>query len=204
MTIALIDYGAGNLHSVHNALRAAGAHGVVITADAEVVRRANRIVLPGVGAFRACIEPLRAIPGMIEAMREVVFDLGRPFLGICVGMQLLADAGEEFGRHEGLGWIPGTVSHIRRDDPSVKIPHMGWNDVNPVSSHGIVAAGEAYFLHSYHFEVTRQEDIVATTDHGGVLVAAVGRDNILGVQFNPEKSQAYGLATLARFLEWQP
>lgn len=204
MTIALIDYGAGNLHSVHNALRAAGAHGVVITSDVEVVRRANRVVLPGVGAFRACIEPLRAIPGMIEAMREVVFDLGRPFLGICVGMQLLAEAGEEFGRHEGLGWIPGTVRRIERADPAIKIPHMGWNDVVLAGAHPLVAPGEAYFLHSYHFDATDPATVVATTDHGGPLVAAVGRDNILGVQFHPEKSQAYGLATLARFLEWKP
>ena len=204
MTIALIDYGAGNLHSVHNALRAAGAHGVVITADAEVVRRADRIVLPGVGAFRACIEPLRAIPGMIEAMHEAVFDLGRPFLGICVGMQLLADAGEEFGRHEGLGWIPGTVRHLEREDPIIKIPHMGWNDVIPAREHSLIAAGEAYFLHSYHFEALDPMHVVATSDHGGPIVAAVGRDNILGVQFHPEKSQAYGLATLARFLEWAP
>ena len=204
MTIALIDYGAGNRHSVHNALRAAGAHGVVITSDAEVVRRANRVVLPGVGAFRACIEPLRAIPGMIEAMREVVFDLGRPFMGICVGMQLLAEAGEEFGRHEGLGWIPGTVRRIERADPAIKIPHMGWNDVVLAGGHPLVAPGEAYFLHSYHFDATDPATVVATTDHGGPLVAAVGRDNILGVQFHPEKSQAYGLATLARFLEWKP
>ena len=204
MTIALIDYGAGNLHSVHNALRAAGAHGVVITSDAEVVRRANRVVLPGVGAFRACIEPLRAIPGMIEAMHELVFDLGRPFLGICVGMQLLAEAGEEFGRHEGLGWIPGTVRRIERADPAIKIPHMGWNDVVLAGAHPLVAPGEAYFLHSYHFDATDPATVVATTDHGGPLVATVGRDNILGVQFHPEKSQAYGLATLARFLEWTP
>jgi len=204
MTIALIDYGAGNLHSVHNALRAAGAHGVVVTSDAEVVRRADRIVLPGVGAFRACIEPLRAIPGMIEAMHEAVFDVGRPFLGICVGMQLLADAGEEFGRHEGLGWIPGTVRKIERDDPAIKIPHMGWNDVVAARAHPLIAPGEAYFLHSYHFDAADSADVVATSDHGGPLVAAVGRDNILGVQFHPEKSQAYGLATLTRFLDWKP
>lgn len=204
MTIALIDYGAGNLHSVHNALRAAGAQNVVITADAEIVRKADRIVLPGVGAFRACIEPLRAIPGMVEAMREAVFDDGRPFLGICVGMQLLADAGEEFGRHEGLGWIHGTVRHIVRDDPAIKIPHMGWNDVEPQGAHPLIECGEAYFLHSYHFEADDPAEVVATTEHGGPLVAAVGRGNILGVQFHPEKSQAYGLATLSRFLEWAP
>jgi glutamine amidotransferase len=204
MTVALIDYGAGNLHSVHNALRAAGAHGVVITADPEVVRRANRIVLPGVGAYRACIEPLRAIPGMIGAMQEAVFDVGRPFLGICVGMQLLADAGEEFGRHEGLGWIGGTVRRIARADPAIKIPHMGWNDVVPARSHALVEPGEAYFLHSFQFEASDPGDVLATTDHGGPLVAAVGRDNMIGVQFHPEKSQAYGLAFLSRFLEWRP
>jgi glutamine amidotransferase len=204
VTIALIDYGAGNLHSVHNALRAAGAGDVVITADAGAVRGADRIVLPGVGAFRACIEPLRAIPGMVEAMHEAVFSAGRPFLGICVGMQLLAEAGEEFGRHEGLGWLPGTVRLIERDDPAIKVPHMGWNDVVPARPHPLIEAGEAYFLHSYHVDGGDPADIVATTDHGGALVAAIGRDNILGVQFHPEKSQAYGLATLARFLEWKP
>jgi len=204
MSIALIDYGAGNLRSVYNALKAAGARDVTITADAALVRAADRIVLPGVGAYRACIEPLRAIPGMIEAMHEAVFDKGRPFLGICVGMQLLADAGEEYGRHEGLGWIPGTVRLIERDDATVKVPHMGWNDVVLAHDHALVVPGEAYFLHSYHFETADPADIVATTSHGGPLVAAVGRDNLLGVQFHPEKSQAYGLATLARFLEWKP
>ncbi len=204
MTIALIDYGAGNLHSVHNALRAAGAQGVVITSDADVVRRASRIVLPGVGAFRACIEPLRAIPGMVDAMRAAVFEDGKPFLGICVGMQLLADAGEEFGRHEGLGWIPGTVKRIERDDPSIKIPHMGWNDVIATGAHPLIEPGEAYFLHSYHFDAANAADVLATTDHGGPLVAAVAANNVIGVQFHPEKSQAYGLAFLSRFLDWTP
>jgi glutamine amidotransferase len=204
MTVALIDYGAGNLHSVHNALKAAGAQGVLVTADAEVVRRAQKIVLPGVGAFRACIEPLKAIPGMVDAMHEAVFDEGRPFLGICVGMQLLADAGEEFGTHAGLGWIGGTVRRIERSDPAIKIPHMGWNDVVRVKSHALIEPGEAYFLHSYQFEVANDADILATTDHGGEIVAAVGRDNMIGVQFHPEKSQSYGLAFLDRFLGWQP
>ncbi|MBO9579779.1 MAG: imidazole glycerol phosphate synthase subunit HisH [Sphingobium sp.] len=204
MTVALIDYGAGNLHSVHNALKAAGAQGVVVTADAEVVRRAQKIVLPGVGAFRACIEPLKAIPGMVDAMHEAVFDEGRPFLGICVGMQLLADTGEEFGTHAGLGWIGGTVRHIERSDPAIKIPHMGWNDIMLAKPHGLVEPGEAYFLHSYQFEAAHESDVIATTDHGGPLVAAVGRDNMIGVQFHPEKSQAYGLAFLDRFLGWQP
>ncbi len=202
--IALIDYGAGNLRSVHNALHAAGATDVTVTADPEVVAKADRVVLPGVGAFRACIEPLRAISGMEAAMREAVFTHGRPFLGICVGMQLLADAGEEFGRHEGLGWIGGTVRRIEPTDDTIKVPHMGWNDVVPTRAHALVEPGEAYFLHSYHFEVADADDVVATTYHGAPLTAAVGRDTILGVQFHPEKSQAYGLATLARFLAWKP
>jgi len=204
MTIALIDYGAGNLHSVHNALRAAGAADVAVTADAGMVRRAERIVLPGVGAFRACIEPLRAIPGMIDALREAVLADGTPFLGICVGMQLLADAGEEFGRHEGLGWVPGTVRRIERSDPAIKVPHMGWNDVVPRRPHPLIEPGEAYFLHSYQFAAADEADILATSDHGGPIVAAVGRANLIGVQFHPEKSQAYGLAFLDRFLMWQP
>ena len=205
--IALIDYGAGNLHSVHNALRAAGAHGVLVTSDAEVVRRSSRIVLPGVGAFRACIEPLRAIPGMIEAMHEAVFDDGRPFLGICVGMQLLASRGVEHGASDGLGWIPGEVVPIEPADARIKVPHMGWNDVAPTphaDGAALIEPGEAYFLHSYHFVPADGRDIAALTDHGGGLVAAVARDNLIGVQFHPEKSQAYGLALLARFLDWKP
>ena len=202
--IALIDYGAGNLHSVHNALKAAGAGYAEVTADADVVAAADRIVLPGVGAFRACRDALVAVPGMVEAMTDAVRRRGVPFLGICVGMQLLADAGEEFGRHEGLGWVPGTVRLIAPADPAVKVPHMGWNDVQPATPHALVAPGEAYFLHSYHFDAARSADRLAMTDHAGPLVAAVGRENIIGVQFHPEKSQAYGLAFLSRFLEWRP
>ncbi len=204
MSTALIDYGAGNLHSVHNALRKAGATDCVITADAEVVRRADRVVLPGVGAFRACRDALVAIPGMVEAMNEAVNLNARPFLGVCVGMQLLADAGEEFGRHEGLGWIPGTVKLVEREDPSIKIPHMGWNDVNVRGAPPLLEAGEAYFLHSYHFDAANDDHVAAVTDHGGPLVAAVARDTIIGCQFHPEKSQSYGLAFLARFLAWRP
>lgn len=202
--IALVDYGAGNLKSVENALRAAGAEAVAVTADPAVVREADRIVLPGVGAFAACMGALSAIDGMIAAMDEAVRGRGRPFLGVCVGMQLLADAGEEHGRHPGLGWIGGTVSVLNPADPALKVPHMGWNDVVPARAHALVEPGEAYFLHSYHFEVADADDVVATTYHGAPLTAAVGRDTILGVQFHPEKSQAYGLATLARFLAWKP
>jgi glutamine amidotransferase len=204
--VALVDYGAGNLHSVHNALKAAGAE-VTVTADANVVRAADRIVLPGVGAFRACAEGLRAVPGMIEAMSERVHVGGAPFLGICVGMQLLATRGLEFGAHDGLGWVPGEVRLIQPSDPAIKVPHMGWNDVALLPharDHAVIEEGEAYFLHSFHFAADEPHHVAAMTDHGEGLVAAVARDNIIGVQFHPEKSQAYGLATLHRFLEWFP
>ena len=202
--LALIDYGAGNLHSVHNALRKAGAEDAVITSDPEVVAKADRIVLPGVGAFRACMDALSAIPGMIGAMNEAVGQRGTPFLGVCVGMQLLADAGEEFGRHEGLGWIPGTVRRIEPTDPAIKVPHMGWNKVVLNGTPPLLETGEAYFLHSYHFEADNPAHVAATTDHGGPLVAAVARDTIIGCQFHPEKSQTYGLSFLSRFLKWRP
>ncbi|BAV64306.1 imidazole glycerol phosphate synthase subunit HisH [Sphingobium cloacae] len=202
--LALIDYGAGNLHSVHNALRKAGARDVTITADADAVAKADRIVLPGVGAFRACRDALVAIPGMVEAMDEAVNGRGTPFLGVCVGMQLLAGAGEEFGRHEGLGWIPGTVKLIEPRDPAIKVPHMGWNDVILRGAPPLLEAGEAYFLHSYHFEADDPAHVAAVTDHGGPLAAAVARDTIIGCQFHPEKSQSYGLSFLSRFLEWRP
>ncbi len=204
MTIALIDYGAGNLHSVHNALVKAGATDVTVTADPAVVAGADRIVLPGVGAFRACRDGLYGLPGVVEAMSEAVHARGIPFLGICVGMQLLADAGEEFGIYEGLGWIPGTVRLIAPADPAIKVPHMGWNDVKPATPHPLIEPGEAYFLHSYHFDAADPAHVVATTDHGGPLVAAVARDTIIGVQFHPEKSQRYGLSFLSRFLDWTP
>jgi len=202
--LALVDYGAGNLRSVANALKAAGAEGVSVTADPNVVRAADRIVLPGVGAFKACIEALRGVPGLVEAMRERVLVGGAPFLGICVGMQLLADRGIEFGVTEGLGWIGGEVRAIEPTDPAIKVPHMGWNDVAPMHHNPLIVPGEAYFLHSYHFVPEEGASVAAMTDHGGGLVAAVGQDNVLGVQFHPEKSQDYGLALLARFLEWKP
>ncbi|WP_298192377.1 imidazole glycerol phosphate synthase subunit HisH [Novosphingobium sp.] len=202
--IALVDYGAGNLRSVANALKAAGAEGVAVTADPNVVRAADRIVLPGVGAFKACIEALRGVPGLVEAMAERVLVGGAPFLGICVGMQLLADRGIEFGVTEGLGWIGGEVRAIEPSDPSIKVPHMGWNDVAPMHHTPLIVPGEAYFLHSYHFVPEEGASVAAMTDHGGGLVAAVARDNVLGVQFHPEKSQDYGLALLGRFLEWRP
>ena len=202
MNLALIDYGAGNLHSVHNALKAAGAGDVHVTADPDIVAKADRIVLPGVGAFAHCMEALSAIDGMVAAMEQRVRVEGIPFLGICVGMQLLADAGVEHGTTRGLGWVGGTVRAIA-PAADLKIPHMGWNDVLPTQGAPLIEAGEAYFLHSYHFDATDDADVLATTDHGGRLVAAVGRDNIMGVQFHPEKSQAYGINFLKRFLEWQ-
>ncbi|QZP08887.1 imidazole glycerol phosphate synthase subunit HisH [Caenibius sp. WL] len=205
--IALVDYGAGNLHSVHNALKAAGARGVKVTADPAVVRAADRIVLPGVGAFGACAAGLRAIPGLVDAMAERVRGGGVPFLGICVGMQLLATRGLEYGVTKGLGWVPGEVRLIERTDPAIKVPHMGWNDVVPTRHRDgaeLIAAGEAYFLHSYHFQPDDGAHVAAMTDHGGGLVAAVAHDNLLGVQFHPEKSQGYGLELLARFLDWNP
>lgn len=202
MSLALIDYGAGNLHSVHNAFKAAGAGDVHVTADPGVVAKADRIVLPGVGAFAHCMEALSAIDGMIAAMEQRVCGEGIPFLGICVGMQLLADEGVEHGSTRGLGWIGGTVRAIE-PAADLKIPHMGWNDVVPTQGAPLIEHGEAYFLHGYHFDATDDADVLATTDHGGPLVAAVGRGNIMGVQFHPEKSQAYGINFLKRFLEWQ-
>ncbi len=201
MTLALIDYGAGNLHSVANALTAAGATDVAVTADPDVVAAADRIVLPGVGAFGACAAALRAVPGMVEAIERRVRGDGVPFLGICVGMQLMAAAGEEMGVHTGLGWIEGRVRLMTPATMAAKIPHMGWNDVVPVRAHPLIEPGEAYFLHSFAFEGA---DVIATTDHAGPVAAAIGRDNMIGVQFHPEKSQRYGLALLERFLRWQP
>ena len=203
MTLALIDYGAGNLHSVHNALKAAGAADVRVTADPDIVAHADRIVLPGVGAFAHCMAALSGIDGMIAAMEQRVRVQGIPFLGICVGMQLLADEGVEHKSTRGLGWISGTVRAIA-PATDLKIPHMGWNDVVPSDNAPLIERGEAYFLHGYHFDAADATDVLANTDHGGALVAAVGRANIMGVQFHPEKSQAYGINFLKRFLEWKP
>ena len=202
--LALIDYGAGNLHSVHNALKAAGASSISVTANPETVIRADRIVLPGVGAYAHCMAALSAIPEMIEAMDARVRGQGAPFLGICVGMQLLADKGVEHGTTEGLGWIGGTVRAIEPTDSGIKVPHMGWNDVSLSREHDLNEAGEAYYLHGYHYDVDDAADVLATTSHGAPLVAAVARDTMVGVQFHPEKSQGYGIAMLERFLKWRP
>ena len=198
--VALIDYGAGNLQSVLNALKAAGAGDIRVTASHTDVLAADRIVLPGVGAFAHCMGALSAIPGMIDALNEAAIANARPFLGICVGMQLMADEGHEHGVTQGLGWISGAVTEIL-PVPNLKVPHMGWNDVVPTCAHPVIGRGEAYFLHGYAFEGS---DVLATTVHGGQRVAAIGRDNLIGVQFHPEKSQTYGIKTLQRFLSWRP
>ncbi len=201
MTLALVDYGAGNLQSVRNALKAAGAADVLVTADPDAVARADRIVLPGVGAFAHCMGALSAIPGMIDALNAATGAGAKPFLGICVGMQLMAEAGEEHGITPGLGWVQGRVRLMASRDPAIKIPHMGWNDVTPVMPHPLIEPGEAYFLHSYAID---SADVLATTSHGGTVTAAIGRGNRIGVQFHPEKSQRYGLDFLGRFLTWKP
>ena len=201
MRVALVDYGAGNLQSVRNALKAAGAEDILVTADPDAVCAADRIVLPGVGAFAHCMGALSAIDGMIDALNEATGTRAVPFLGICVGMQLMAEAGEEHGTHEGLGWLKGRVRMMEAAHANIKIPHMGWNDVVPSIPHPLIEPGEAYFLHSFAYD---GDDVIATTEHGGAVVAAIGRDNRIGVQFHPEKSQNYGLAMLTRFLKWKP
>ena len=207
---ALIDYGSGNLASASKALaRAAnGKSDIVTTADPEVVKDAERIVLPGVGAFADCMRGLSAVPGMVEALREKVLKEGAPFLGICVGMQLLATVGVEFGRHAGLGWIAGEVVKIAPSDVALKIPHMGWNELKIEQRHPVLAGIEpgahAYFVHSFQLKPALPEDLLATTDYGGPLTAVVGNENIVGTQFHPEKSQATGLRLLENFLGWRP
>ena len=209
-TVALIDYGSGNLRSAEKALLKAAstlarAPEIVVTGDPEAVSKADRILLPGVGAFAACMANLTARDGLVEALTAAV-QRGAPFLGVCVGMQLLADSGLEFGVTPGLGWIPGQVRRLEPRDPAAKVPHMGWNTVRPASPlfSGLGVAPHMYFTHSFVFDPSDPGDIAATSDHGGPFVAAVARDNVLGVQFHPEKSQAFGLALLSRFVEWKP
>ncbi len=207
---ALIDYGSGNLASAAKALAhaAKGTSEIVTTADPEVVLTCERVVLPGVGAFADCMKGLSGVPGMIEALREKVLKEGAPFLGICVGMQLMATVGVEFGRQAGLGWIAGEVVKITPDDPSLKIPHMGWNELKFEQDHallnGIEPGAHAYFVHSYQFKPVLPEDLIATADYGGPLTAIIGNENMVGTQFHPEKSQATGLKLLENFLTWRP
>ena len=213
MTIAVVDYGSGNLRSAAKALaRAARDAGdprtVTVTADPEFVRAADHVVLPGVGAFGDCRRGLGAVPGMIEALEDAVRRRGRPFLGICVGMQLMADRGVEHGIHPGLGWIAGEVRVIQPADPALKIPHMGWNELGDVAPHpvlqGLRRGDHVYFVHSYAIRPERPGDLLVETDYGGPIAAIVGRENMLGTQFHPEKSQAAGLRLLADFLAWRP
>jgi imidazole glycerol-phosphate synthase subunit HisH len=216
LTVAVVDYGSGNLHSAVKALeRAARAGGadesIVLTRDPDEVARADRVVLPGVGAFGDCLRGLQAVPGLVDAMTEAVREKGRPFFGICVGMQLLADRGLEHGMTKGLGWIAGDVDRIAPADPALKIPHMGWNTLAPKKAHplfeGIPLGPQglhAYFVHSYALRPADKGDLVADADYGGPVTAAVARDNVAGTQFHPEKSQRLGLAVLANFLRWKP
>jgi glutamine amidotransferase len=213
MSVAIVDYGSGNLHSAakafERAAREAGsAARIDVTADPDVVARAERIVLPGVGAFPDCRHGLDSVAGMIEALNESVLKKGRPFLGICVGMQLLADRGNEHVSTPGLGWISGAVDKIAPRDPALKIPHMGWNTLDRVKPHalldGISEGLHAYFVHSYALNPANPSDLVAQADYGGPVTAIVGRDNIVGTQFHPEKSQRLGLALIANFLKWTP
>jgi glutamine amidotransferase len=216
MTVAIVDYGSGNLHSAAKAFeRAAHDTGadqpIVVTDDPRVVALADRVVLPGVGAFADCRRGLASVDGMVEALEEVVHKKGRPFFGICVGMQLLAERGREYEVTKGLGWIAGEVDRIAPADPSLKIPHMGWNTLNVTRPHKLVdglALGpdgrHAYFVHSYEFKLKQRTDLVAEADYGGPITAIVARDNLIGTQFHPEKSQKLGLALIGNFLAWKP
>jgi glutamine amidotransferase len=203
MTV-VIDYGAGNLRSVAKALEAVGAD-VIVTGDPAVVAAADRIVLPGVGAFGQCIGALRGIGGLEDALTHAVKSRSVPFLGICVGMQLLATEGHEHGVHAGLGWIDGIVE--RMHPAGLKVPHMGWNTLAVRGRHPVLTGMDgvrAYYVHSYRFVADNSDDVLAVSDYGGEVAAVIGRGNLLGVQFHPEKSQAVGLGFLARFLEWAP
>ena len=216
MHVAIIDYGSGNLHSAAKAFeRAAREQGsdlaIKVTARPEDVADAERIVLPGVGAFADCKRGLEDVPGMIEALEEAVQGRGKPFLGICVGLQLMAERGLEHGVTPGLGWIKGEVRAIAPSDPALKIPHMGWNTLRVARANPLlegIPTGEgglhAYFVHSYHVVPQEPGDLVASTDYGGPITAFVAKDNLAGSQFHPEKSQKLGLAVIANFLKWKP
>jgi glutamine amidotransferase len=216
MSVAIVDYGSGNLHSAAKAFERASrdaglAQPIVVTSDPARVAAAARVVLPGVGAFADCRRGLDAIPGMIEALNENVLQRGRPFFGICVGMQLMAERGREYQVTPGLGWIAGEVDRIAPADPALKIPHMGWNTLNMRKPHPLLTdiplgpdGLHAYFVHSYELKVAQRGDLVAQADYGGPITAIVGRDNMVGTQFHPEKSQRLGLALIANFLKWTP
>jgi glutamine amidotransferase len=216
VSVAIVDYGSGNLHSAAKAFERAARQSacgepIVVTDDPAIVAGADRVVLPGVGAFADCRRGLDAVPGMVAALEEAVCRKGRPFFGICVGMQLLAERGREYEVTTGLGWIEGEVDRIAPGDPRLKIPHMGWNTLNVVRPHPLLdglALGpqgpHAYFVHSYQLRPARHADLIAEAEYGGALTTIVGRDNIVGTQFHPEKSQKLGLAMIANFLRWKP
>ena len=213
MKVAIVDSGSGNLRSAAKAFeRAAAEDGisarVEVTNDPEAVVSADRVVLPGVGAFADCRRGLATVPGLEAALHEAVIARARPFLGICVGMQLMADRGREFETVDGLGWIAGEVVAIEPRDTALKIPHMGWNEIEPRAAHpllaGLGAGVHAYFVHSYHFRLADQADLVAVTDYGGPLTAIIARGNLAGTQFHPEKSQEAGLRLIGNFLRWRP
>lgn len=216
MSVAIVDYGSGNLHSAAKAFERASRESgqgqpVVVTGDPDAVSRADRIVLPGVGAFADCRRGLDEIPGMIDALEQAVRRKGKPFFGICVGMQLMAERGREYRITPGLGWISGEVDRIAPSDPTLKIPHMGWNTLNMLTDHPVVAGIplgskglHAYFVHSYELKTANNSDLIAQADYGGPITAVVGRDNMIGTQFHPEKSQRLGLALIANFLKWKP
>lgn len=214
MRVAVVDYGSGNLRSAQRAVEAA-ARGlglsaeVTVTAEAAVVAAADRIVLPGQGAFADCMDGLRAVPGMAEALEDAVLRRGRPMLGICVGMQLLADRGLEHGSHAGLGWIGGEIVPLEPADPALKVPHMGWNALRVRDASHPVMAGvgdgdHVYFVHSYRFAAADPADVLADADYGGAVAAVVARDSMVGTQFHPEKSQATGIRLVRNFLAWSP
>ncbi|HKZ96568.1 MAG TPA: imidazole glycerol phosphate synthase subunit HisH [Hyphomicrobiaceae bacterium] len=214
--VVIIDYGSGNLHSAAKAFERASREGgadarIILSSKPEDVRAADRVVLPGVGAFADCKRGLDRVAGMTEALKETVEGMGRPFLGICVGMQLMAERGLEFEVTEGLGWIPGEVRKIASRNQSLKIPHMGWNTLDVVNPHALLDGIEtgpdglhAYFVHSFHLAATDRDVVVAETDYGGPVTAIVARGNVAGTQFHPEKSQTLGLRLLANFLTWRP
>ena len=216
MSVAIVDYGSGNLHSAAKAFeRAARESGhqqpIAVTSDPDSVARADRIVLPGVGAFADCKRGLVGVPGMVEAMTEAVRGRGRPFLGICVGMQLMAGRGLEKETSAGLGWVPGDIDLIRPADPALKIPHMGWNTLDVTRDHPVLAGIptgpqglHAYFVHSYHLTATAADVVLAEVDYGTRVTAMIARDTMVGTQFHPEKSQTLGLSLIGNFLEWRP
>ena len=213
MIAAIIDYGSGNLRSAAKAFERAAAENDIraeirVTSVPEVIASADQIVLPGVGAFADCRRGLSAVTGLEAALHEAIIVRGQPFLGICVGMQLMAEWGREFETTRGLGWIGGEVIAIEPSHPDLKIPHMGWNEIVPRAAHpliaGLGAGSHAYFVHSYHYRLAQPADLVAVTDYGGHLAAIIGRENLAGTQFHPEKSQEAGLRLIGNFLRWRP